>query len=53
MSVNRYETAVTRYFDAWNATSADERAEAVALAWAEDGRIVSVRGFLDRIPASA
>ncbi|MFJ2675957.1 nuclear transport factor 2 family protein [Streptomyces sp. NPDC087525] len=37
MSVNRYETAVTRYFDAWNATSADERAEAVALAWAEDG----------------
>ncbi|MGW6242067.1 nuclear transport factor 2 family protein [Streptomyces sp. NPDC055094] len=37
MSVNRYETAVTRYFDAWNATSADKRAEAVALAWTEDG----------------
>ncbi|MFE4370803.1 nuclear transport factor 2 family protein [Streptomyces sp. NPDC056835] len=37
MSANRYETAVTRYFEAWNATSADERARAVALAWSEDG----------------
>ncbi|CBG75479.1 putative isomerase [Streptomyces scabiei 87.22] len=34
---DRYETAVARYFEAWNATGEDERAEAVAAAWAADG----------------
>ncbi|MFJ6567887.1 nuclear transport factor 2 family protein [Streptomyces sp. NPDC091292] len=37
MSENRYETAVARYFDAWNATSPEDVAKAVAVAWTEDG----------------
>ncbi|MBD0741594.1 nuclear transport factor 2 family protein [Streptomyces sp. CBMA152] len=38
MSENRYETAVARYFEAWNATgSAEELAKAVGAAWSEDG----------------
>ncbi|MFG3281930.1 nuclear transport factor 2 family protein [Streptomyces sp. NPDC048111] len=37
MSENRYETAVARYFEAWNAESADDIAKAVAAAWTEDG----------------
>ncbi|MEV5280310.1 nuclear transport factor 2 family protein [Streptomyces sp. NPDC051994] len=37
MSENRYETAVARYFEAWNAGSAEEVAKAVAVAWTEDG----------------
>ncbi|MCF6526503.1 nuclear transport factor 2 family protein [Streptomyces sp. JJ36] len=32
-----YDTAVTRYFEAWNADDADAREKAVAAAWAEDG----------------
>ncbi|MFD5778617.1 nuclear transport factor 2 family protein [Streptomyces sp. NPDC126933] len=38
MSAHRYESAVTRYFEAWNAASAEQRAKAVAAAWTEDGR---------------
>ncbi|MFI6474238.1 nuclear transport factor 2 family protein [Streptomyces sp. NPDC050516] len=37
MSENRYETAVARYFEAWNADSAEDIAKAVAAAWTEDG----------------
>ncbi|MEU9100120.1 nuclear transport factor 2 family protein [Streptomyces sp. NPDC048361] len=37
MSENRYETAVARYFEAWNAGSAEDIAKAVAAAWSEDG----------------
>ncbi|WUK34400.1 nuclear transport factor 2 family protein [Streptomyces sp. NBC_00370] len=40
MSVNRYETAVARYFEAWNATSDAARATAVGAAWHEDGGYV-------------
>ncbi|MFJ9041038.1 nuclear transport factor 2 family protein [Streptomyces sp. NPDC102406] len=32
-----YESAVARYFEAWNASSAEERGKAVAAAWTEDG----------------
>ncbi|MFE0101565.1 nuclear transport factor 2 family protein [Streptomyces sp. NPDC059009] len=32
-----YETAVARYFEAWNTQGADDRAKAVAAAWTEDG----------------
>ncbi|TGB03052.1 nuclear transport factor 2 family protein [Streptomyces sp. MZ04] len=32
-----YETAVARYFEAWNAESAEDIAKAVAAAWTEDG----------------
>ncbi|MEV0526987.1 nuclear transport factor 2 family protein [Streptomyces sp. NPDC050439] len=32
-----YETAVARYFEAWNAQDAAELAKAVATAWSEDG----------------
>ncbi|MYT69994.1 MULTISPECIES: nuclear transport factor 2 family protein [unclassified Streptomyces] len=32
-----YDTAVARYFDAWNARTPEDRAKAVAVAWAEDG----------------
>ncbi|GGP58335.1 nuclear transport factor 2 family protein [Streptomyces melanogenes] len=39
MSQNRYETAVARYFEAWNASgSAEELAKAVEAAWSADGR---------------
>ncbi|MET9893202.1 nuclear transport factor 2 family protein [Streptomyces sp. NPDC006465] len=50
MSANtdRYETAVTRYFEAWNAGGQDTLAKAVAAAWAPDGRytdpLAAVRG---------
>ncbi|TVZ79116.1 MULTISPECIES: nuclear transport factor 2 family protein [unclassified Streptomyces] len=32
-----YVAAVTRYFEAWNATDADALAKAVAVAWSEEG----------------
>ncbi|MGW7615595.1 nuclear transport factor 2 family protein [Streptomyces antimycoticus] len=35
--MTQYETAVARYFEAWNATGPEARAEAVAAAWTEDG----------------
>ncbi|MET7350570.1 nuclear transport factor 2 family protein [Streptomyces mirabilis] len=34
---NRYEHAVARYFEAWNATDRDALAKAVAAAWSTDG----------------
>ncbi|UXY25843.1 nuclear transport factor 2 family protein [Streptomyces sp. HUAS TT20] len=39
MSVNtdRYESAVARYFEAWNATGPEALAKAVAEAWSADG----------------
>ncbi|MEV8035549.1 nuclear transport factor 2 family protein [Streptomyces sp. NPDC002742] len=39
MSANtdRYETAVTRYFEAWNAGGLDTLPKAVAAAWTADG----------------
>ncbi|MET9365721.1 nuclear transport factor 2 family protein [Streptomyces sp. NPDC006632] len=37
MSENRYETAVARYFEAWNAGSAESLAKAVEAAWTEEG----------------
>ncbi|WP_369243991.1 nuclear transport factor 2 family protein [Streptomyces sp. R41] len=50
MSANndRYETAVARYFEAWNAGEQDALAKAVAAAWAADGSytdpLADVRG---------
>ncbi|KUJ70841.1 polyketide cyclase [Streptomyces albus subsp. albus] len=35
--MEQYAAAVTRYFEAWNATDAEARAKAVAAAWTEDG----------------
>ncbi|WP_328336258.1 nuclear transport factor 2 family protein [Streptomyces violaceus] len=35
--VHRYEDAVARYFEAWNAESPAARAKAVAAAWPEGG----------------
>lgn len=40
MSLNRYEIAVARYFEAWNATSDAARATAVGAAWHEGGGYV-------------
>ncbi|WP_329116268.1 nuclear transport factor 2 family protein [Streptomyces sp. NBC_01465] len=37
MSVSVFETAVARYFEAWNAKGAENIAKAVAAAWTEDG----------------
>jgi hypothetical protein len=37
MSVSVHETAVARYFEAWNAPGAENIAKAVAAAWTEDG----------------
>ncbi|MFB7742028.1 nuclear transport factor 2 family protein [Streptomyces sp. NPDC001251] len=37
MSETRYENAVTRYFEAWNADPAEGIAKAVAAGWTEDG----------------
>lgn len=36
-TMDRYESAVARYFEAWNAREPEPRAKAVAAAWAEDG----------------
>ncbi len=36
-NTGRYENAVARYFDAWNAREAGTRAKAVAAAWTADG----------------
>lgn len=48
MSAHRYETAVARYFDAWNASSTESVAKAVAEAWTADGTytdpLADVRG---------
>ncbi|MET8136392.1 nuclear transport factor 2 family protein [Streptomyces sp. NPDC005251] len=50
MSANtdRYETAVTRYFEAWNAGGRDTLTKAVAAAWTADGTytdpLTDVRG---------
>ncbi|MFD1663660.1 nuclear transport factor 2 family protein [Streptomyces caeni] len=35
---NRYESAVARYFEAWNAGDPEALAKAVAAAWTADGR---------------
>ncbi|MEU4209513.1 nuclear transport factor 2 family protein [Streptomyces sp. NPDC026206] len=35
--MSQYETAVARYFEAWNAVDAEARGKAVAAAWSEDG----------------
>ncbi|WKU47776.1 nuclear transport factor 2 family protein [Streptomyces sp. VNUA116] len=46
--MTQYEAAVARYFEAWNATGAEELAKAVAAAWAEGGSytdpLADVRG---------
>ncbi|MFJ7175894.1 nuclear transport factor 2 family protein [Streptomyces massasporeus] len=36
-TAHRYEDAVARYFEAWNAEDPAARAKAVAAAWTEDG----------------
>jgi hypothetical protein len=36
-NTDRYESAVARYFEAWNAREPEARAKAVASVWAEDG----------------
>ncbi|MEU3791359.1 nuclear transport factor 2 family protein [Streptomyces fructofermentans] len=45
---DRYETAVARYFEAWNATTPQALAEAVADGWTADARytdpLADVRG---------
>jgi ketosteroid isomerase-like protein len=45
---DRYETAVARYFEAWNAGERDALTKAVAAAWATDGSytdpLADVRG---------
>ncbi|MFF4215454.1 nuclear transport factor 2 family protein [Streptomyces nondiastaticus] len=46
--MTQYEAAVARYFEAWNATAAEELAKAVAAAWADGGSytdpLADVRG---------
>ncbi|MEU7059547.1 nuclear transport factor 2 family protein [Streptomyces sp. NPDC046197] len=42
---DRYESAVARYFEAWNATEPEALAKAVAAAWAPDG------GYTDPLAA--
>jgi hypothetical protein len=36
-NTNRYENAVARYFEAWNAREPEARAKAVSAAWTADG----------------
>ncbi|MEU1911446.1 nuclear transport factor 2 family protein [Streptomyces massasporeus] len=47
-TARRYEDAVARYFEAWNAEDPAARAKAVAAAWTEDGAytdpLADVRG---------
>ncbi|WP_181766933.1 nuclear transport factor 2 family protein [Streptomyces albidus (ex Kaewkla and Franco 2022)] len=35
--MNRYESAVARYFEAWNAEAPEQQEKSVAAAWALDG----------------
>jgi hypothetical protein len=35
--MNRYESAVVRYFEAWNADGPEQREKSVAAAWSLDG----------------
>ncbi len=50
MSQSQYESAVNRYFEAWNAVDAEARGKAVAAAWSEDGSytdpLADVRGHV-------
>jgi hypothetical protein len=52
---DRYESAVARYFEAWNAAEPETLAKAVAAAWAADGGytdpLADVRGH-DQIAAA-
>ncbi|MEU6253909.1 nuclear transport factor 2 family protein [Streptomyces sp. NPDC047043] len=56
MSANtdRYESAVARYFEAWNASEPEELTKAVAAAWTADGSytdpLADVRGH-DQVAA--
>ncbi|MFJ5269527.1 nuclear transport factor 2 family protein [Streptomyces sp. NPDC088358] len=47
-STDRYESAVVRYLEAWNAAAPDALTKAVAAAWSADGRytdpLADVRG---------
>ncbi|MEU3845037.1 nuclear transport factor 2 family protein [Streptomyces sp. NPDC028635] len=47
-TTDRYDAAVARYFEAWNAADAEARAKAVAAAWTADGSytdpLADVRG---------
>ncbi|MER5406378.1 nuclear transport factor 2 family protein [Streptomyces sp. NPDC002769] len=47
-NTDRYESAVARYLEAWNAAEPDALAKAVAAAWSADGRytdpLADVRG---------
>ncbi|WP_405833629.1 nuclear transport factor 2 family protein [Streptomyces sp. NBC_01176] len=47
-STDRYESAVVRYLEAWNAAEPDALTKAVAAAWSADGRytdpLADVRG---------
>lgn len=53
-TTDRYDSAVARYFEAWNAADAEARAKAVAAAWTADGSytdpLADVRGH-DQIAA--
>ncbi|MFD5587962.1 nuclear transport factor 2 family protein [Streptomyces sp. NPDC058733] len=48
VTTDRYDSAVARYFEAWNADGAEARAKAVAAAWTADGSytdpLADVRG---------
>ncbi|POX51299.1 polyketide cyclase [Streptomyces sp. Ru71] len=48
VTTDRYDSAVARYFEAWNAADAEARAKAVAAAWTADGSytdpLADVRG---------
>ncbi|MFI2039007.1 MULTISPECIES: nuclear transport factor 2 family protein [Streptomyces] len=50
-SPDRYEAAVARYFEAWNADGEEDRTRAVTAAWAADGGytdpLADVRGHED------
>lgn len=50
-SANDYRTAVTRYFEAWNAGTPADRERAVAQAWTEDATytdpLADVRGHAE------
>ncbi|MFF5483235.1 nuclear transport factor 2 family protein [Streptomyces sp. NPDC012935] len=49
VTTDRYETAVARYFEAWNTRESDALARAVAIAWSPQGGytdpLADVRGY--------
>lgn len=44
-------TTIDTYFDMWNETDQERRAELIERAWTTDGRLARITGFFGDLPA--